>query len=193
MKDIIFLPVFEAWLILCRIWNLVWLSWRLMLPALFPACGTCSCSHRALLQRVHSRVRYCPNRSAYTSDCPRSNHCTEWGQWWQSGCTAVCSALTVSSLSGSPSRWQPELKDKSSTVITQGLYIWERDHQKQAELTSNRTYLATSLSIYQHIQWTWTAWFSVSSPSTCLCQRKHLKTGIDSDLLPHSLKDTPHI
>jgi len=103
--DIIVSPVFEAWLILCSIWKPLCWSWRLMLPALFPACGTCSCSHSALLQRVHSRVRYWPNRSANNSDWPRSNHWTEWGQRR----LTLSAAPLVSSFSGFPSL--RELKD----------------------------------------------------------------------------------
>lgn len=104
-------PVSEAWLIWCRIWNTLWLSCTLTLPAVFPACGTFSCSHKALLLRVRNRVWYRPNRSSYSSDWPRSNHCTEGGQRTQSGSIDVPSAPTVSSFSGPPARWKAELKD----------------------------------------------------------------------------------
>lgn len=121
--EVVFSPVFEAWLICWRTWKILWLSWRLMLPVLLAPCGTCICSHSALLQRAHSSARYCPNRSSNSIDCPRSNHWTERGRraHWSSF------FFTSSIASSRPRCPESELKEKPEEcghTICQEYCMW---------------------------------------------------------------------
>lgn len=107
--EAMFLPASEAWHSRWMTWKPLWCSWRLRLPAVCPATGTCSCSHRALLQKALSRVWYCSSRSAKTRDSPRSNHWTEWDQQTRSGSSVFVSASNISSFS--------DLKDTNHLLV----------------------------------------------------------------------------